>query len=253
MSGVASASVREPAGARSTGSFTTWLIGITALGLVLRIVVIALASRDLPFDDGIWYLGQSQIISAGHGYLSPAKYLFNHYQEYATAEHPPLYPGLLAGMAWLGPGSVLGLQMTTAVAGAAGVPVIGLLGRRVAGPHVGIIAAFLCAVAPNIWQYDQVLLSESMLPLTFGLFLLALYRLWDRPTAGATVFAGVTLAAAGYNRVELLLLGALVVPLVVRNPRLDGAAVRLGRIAAVAGVALVLIAPWTIRNLTTFD
>ena len=73
MSGVASASVREPAGDRSAGSFTTWLIGITALGLVLRIVVIALASRDLPFDDGIWYLGQSQIISAGLGYLSPAK------------------------------------------------------------------------------------------------------------------------------------------------------------------------------------
>jgi 4-amino-4-deoxy-L-arabinose transferase-like glycosyltransferase len=247
------ASVREPTVDRSTGSFAAWLVGISVLGLVLRIVVIAVASRDLPFDDGIWYLGQSQIISGGHGYLSPAKFLFNHYEAFPTAEHPPLYPALLAAMAWLGPGSVLALQMTTAVVAAAGVPVIGLLGRRVAGPHVGLIAAVLCAVAPNVWQYDQVLLSESLLPLTFGLFLLALYRLWDKPTAGATVFAGVTLAAAGYNRVELLLLGALVVPLVVRNPRLDGAAVRARRIGSVAAIALVLIAPWTIRNLTTFD
>ena len=55
-------------------------------------------------------------------------YHFHGHQRFATAEHPPLYPALLAAVAWLGPGSVLALQMTSAVVGAAGVTVIGLLG-----------------------------------------------------------------------------------------------------------------------------
>ena len=164
MSGPGSA----PVGAadRSTpGSFVRWLAAITVLGLGVRVLVVALASRDLPFDDGVWYLGQAHIIAAGHGYLSPAQFIF-HSRSFATAEHPPLYPALLALMVWLGHGSVLALQMTSAVVGSLGVAVIGLLGRRVAGPRVGLVAAGLCAVAPNIWQYNALLLSESILALT---------------------------------------------------------------------------------------
>src|SRR4029079_13765833 len=150
--GTAPERTTDRSGARS---FAWWLVAITALGLGVRILVVALASRDLPFDDGIWYLGQSHIIGEGHGYLSPALFIFQK-KPFATAEHPPLYPALLGVMVWLGHGSVLALQMTSAVVGSLGVAVIGLLGRRVAGPRVGLVAAFLCAVAPNVWQYDAV-------------------------------------------------------------------------------------------------
>jgi 4-amino-4-deoxy-L-arabinose transferase-like glycosyltransferase len=233
-------------------SFAWWLIGLTALGLAVRILVVALASRNLPFDDGIWYLGQSHIIADGHGYLSPSQFLF-HGRPLATAEHPPLYPALLSVLVWLGHGSVLALQMTSAVIGALGVAVIGLLGRRVGGARVGLVAAFLCAIAPNVWQYDAVLLSESILAVTLGLYLLALYRLWDRPSLGGAAFAGLMLALAGYNRAELLLLGVFAIPIVLRNPRLAGARPRVARLALVGLVAVAAVAPWTIRNLTTFQ
>ena len=49
------------------------------------------------------------------------------------------------------------------------------------------------------------------------------------------------------------MLGVLVVPIVLRNPRLSGAGVRAGRIALVALVALAAVLPWTVRNLTTFE
>jgi 4-amino-4-deoxy-L-arabinose transferase-like glycosyltransferase len=237
---------------RPAVAFVPWLVAVTALGLAVRLVAVAFASRDLPFDDGLWYHGVAHILAEGHGYLSPGNFIFQG-KVFATAEHPPLYPGLLAVMVWLGHGSVLGLQVTTAVVGAAGVPVIGLLGRRVGGPRVGLVAAFLCAVAPNIWRYDAVLLSESILALTLGLYLLCLYRFWDRPTVIAATLAGLTLALAGYNRAELFGLGLLAIPLVVRNPRLSGAKVRVGRLAAIGLVAVALAAPWTIRNLTVFD
>ena len=109
-------------------------------------------------------------------------------------------------------------------------------------------------MAPNVWQYNALLLSESILALTFGLYLLTLYRLWDRPSIGAATFAGVTLALAGYNRAEFLLLGVLAIPIVLRNPHLAGARFRVGRIVVVGVVAgSRRIAPWTIRNLTTFQ
>jgi hypothetical protein len=65
--------------------------------------------------------------------------------------------------------------------------------------------------------------------------------------------AGITLALAGYNRAELLLLGVLALPILLRNPHLAGARVRVGRIVVVGVVALAAVAPWTIRNLTTFQ
>ena len=217
--------------------------------------MVALASRDLPFDDGIWCLGQSQIIIAdGPGYLYRRRmFASTATSRFATAEHPPLYPALLAAMAWLGHGSVLALQMTSAVVGAAGVTVIGLLGR----PRGWTTCRACCRVpvrgGAEHLAVNALLLSESILALTFGLYLLALYRLWDRPSIGAAAFAGVTLALAGYNRAELLLLGVLAIPIVLRNPRLAGARCPCrpdrggGRRRRRGGRA------WTIRNLTTFQ
>ena len=186
-------------------AFRVWLLGIVVAGLVVRLVVVALASRDLPFGDGIWYHTQAQIISGGFGYLAPGQFAFQG-QHLATAEHPPLFPFLLAIVDWFGGSSVLLFQTTCAVLGAAGIAAIGLLGRVVGGARLGLTAAALCAVAPNVWQYDALLLSESLLVLTLGLFLLSIYRFWDqlkryRPVRASleginAVSTGLTAAAA---------------------------------------------------------
>ncbi len=229
-----------------------WLLGIVAVGLVVRLVVVALASRDLPFGDGIWYHTQAQIISGGFGYLAPGQYVFKG-QHLATAEHPPLFPFLLAIVDWFGGSSVLLFQTTCAVLGAAGIAAIGLLGRAVGGARLGLTAAALCAVAPNVWQYDALLLSESLLVLTLGLFLLSIFRFWYQPTLGRAAVVGLTLALATYTRTEMVLLGLMLVPMAMRNRQLSGITPRLRLLAVAGAVTIALMAPWIIRNLTTFN
>ena len=234
-------------------NFVTWLALIVGVGFVLRVVVVALASRDLAFGDGIWYHSEAQIIGGGHGFLAPGQYVFGG-RHLATAEHPPLYPSLLAIITWAGHTSVRNFQLADACFGAAGTAVMGYLGRAVAGRRVGLAAAALTAIAPNVWQYDAMVISESLLVFTLGLFLLAVFRFWDRPGLWSAAVLGVTLALATYTRVEMVFLGlVIVVPVVLWNPRLGGATVKLRAVAVAGAVTVALLAPWVVRNLTTFD
>jgi len=246
----------EPVTNTTTTTTARWfvrgLIIATALGLVIRLVAVAFASRTLPFGDGIWYHSQAQIIADVHRYLAPGEYVFKA-QRIPTAEHPPLFPALLAVVVWSGHRSVVALQVTCAFLGAAGIPVVGLVGRRVGGARVGVIAAFLCAVAPSLWQYDHLILSESLLPLTFGLLLLALYGFWDDPTVRRGLWTGAALGLAIYTRSELLLFTPVIAVMVWRHPRFEHRRTRLRAVAAIGLVTAALILPWTVRNLLVLD
>lgn len=234
-------------------TFVRWLALIAVVGFVLRLVVVAFASRQLAFGDGVWYNAESQIMAGGHGYLAPGQYIFGG-RHLATAEHPPLFPFLLAVVAWFGGESVLANQLVLTVIGAVAIVAVGLLGRAVAGARVGLVAAALAAVSPTIWQYDVRVLSEGLLVLTLGLFLLVVYQFWNRPRPVHFALLGLTLAAATYTRAEMVFLGLIVViPVVAWNPRLGSRAQRVRVIAGVAVVTALVMAPWVIRNLTTFD
>jgi Predicted membrane protein len=237
----------------SNRAFVRWLAVVVAVGGTIRLLIVAFASRALAFGDGIWYHSEAQIIGGGFGFLAPGQYVFGG-RHLATAEHPPLYPALLGVLAWMGHTSVLGFQLTDALLGTAGIVVIGLLGRAVGGARVGVIAAALAAVSPNIWQYDTLVLSESLLVLTLGLFLLVVHQFWNRPRPRDALLLGVTLALATYTRVEMVFLGLLiVVPVVLWNPRLEGSKARIRTIAVAGAVTVALLAPWVARNLTTFE
>lgn len=234
-------------------TFVRWLVPITLVGLIVRLVAVALASRSLAFADGVWYNAEAQILAGGHGYLDPGQYIWGGLHQ-ATAQHPPLFPFVLSLVGRLGYESVLANQVTLAAVGTAAIVVVGFLGRAVAGPRVGVIAAALAAVSPTIWQYDVRVLSEGLLVLTLSLFFWAVYRFWDEPGLFRAAVVGVTLAAATYTRAEIVLLGlVVVVPIAVWNPRISGRARRVGLVVAAGMVTLLLMAPWTIRNVTSFD
>lgn len=233
--------------------FGQYLLLVAAGALVLRLIVIALHSNELPLNDGLWYHGEAWIIANGHGYLAPGEFIYAG-EAFPTAEHPPLFPGILAAVTWIFHHSVVLHQVTCAAIGTAGVITIGLLGRRVGGERCGIAAAAIAALAPNVWQYETQLLSESLMVLTLGLFLLAVYRFRERPDRWRAAQLGFTLALAAYTRSELALLGlVIVVPLVVRTPGLLGAGARWGRLALAGATCLALMAPWSIRTLTVSE
>ena len=112
-------------------------------------------------------------------------------------------------------------MLASCLLGAASVAVGGLAGRRVAGPRVGLIAAALLAVYPNVWRFDAMVLSESLVILVVNVTILLAYRYWDRPGTGRLVAVGASIAVCALARSELLLLVPfLLVPLalVTRSP-----------------------------------
>ena len=77
------------------------------------------------------------------------------------AEHGPLTS------LWLTPWSIgsLGIdaqRLGMTVLGIATIAVLGIAGRRLAGPVVGLVAAGIAAAYPNLWINDSLVMSESL-------------------------------------------------------------------------------------------
>jgi 4-amino-4-deoxy-L-arabinose transferase-like glycosyltransferase len=148
--------------------------------------------------------------------------------------------------------SVLTHQLWSCVAGAATVALVGLVGRRVAGPRAGVIAAVFAALYPNLWIPDGSLQAETLAMFFVVLAVLLAYRYRERPALPRLALVGVACGLGALARSELiLLLPALVIPLAwtvrtrpVRDRVLWG--------GAAFAAALAVIAPWSVYNATRF-
>jgi 4-amino-4-deoxy-L-arabinose transferase-like glycosyltransferase len=198
------------------------------------------------FNDEAYYRTLAALIARGVGFVRPGEF-YGQGLAVPTAERPPLYPLLLAGMWKLGANGPDAQRLLGAFAGAGTIAALGLLGRRLAGPRVGLLAAALAAIYPTLIAADGALMTESLFGLLAAVGLLAAYRLLDAPAAGRAVVLGVVLGLAALTRGEGLLLFPLVLVPVLRRP---------GGLRA-TGVAFltfaVVLAPWTIRNWSVFD
>jgi 4-amino-4-deoxy-L-arabinose transferase-like glycosyltransferase len=129
----------------------------------------------------------------------------------------------------------------------------GLVGRAVAGPRCGLVAAALAAVYPGLWVWDGMLFSETMAQLTVvGVVLLA-YRFWQRPSNGRALGLGVACGLAALSRSELVLtVPFIAVPIVMwRRELVLGRRLRAAALAV--GAAAVTIGPWVAFNISRFE
>ncbi len=198
--------------------------------------------------DSAWYYSTTIGLRSGQFFREP--FSFD-----PTAAHPPM-TSLLLGAA----GYIVGLDggttsslLVMAALGAGVVLCVGLLGRSVAGPWVGLTAAALAALAPNFWMPSGILMSETPAMLFMALILLAVVRVIRRPTVGAAVLLGLACGAEALVRAELILfVPGLLIPatLVARGVSLRRRLLLLG--AGLVATTFVL-APWVGRNLATFQ
>jgi 4-amino-4-deoxy-L-arabinose transferase-like glycosyltransferase len=213
------------------GSFERRLAIVAAGALVLRCVFAVLAN-----DHGVQ--GDAQVFHLVAQHLADGDGFRQAFRDLPTAEHPPLWEIVLSGADLAGVNGFLGHRLLGALIGTVTVVLIGLLGRRLAGPAVGLAAAAIAALYPMLWAADISLMSESL----YGALLVAalLAASHRRP-----VILGVLLALAALTRGEALaLLVLLVIPLFWRRRR--------ALVLTFVAFAVVL-APWTVRNLATFD
>lgn len=227
-----------------------WLVlGLLVLvGLGLRIGYVLAVARDVPLgNDATWYFLQSGSIADGAGFIDPEQ-RFATGAEVATAGFPPLFPAWLAVVRTFGFDSVLALQLAGAVAGSATVVLTGLLGRRLAGPTVGLVAAGLATVSPTLLAGDGSLMTESVyVPIVLAVLLLADRARTDRTWAW-WVALGIAAGAAALTRQEALLIALVIVVPAALLVRARSWPWRIGRLAIAGAAMLVVVTPWVARN-----
>jgi 4-amino-4-deoxy-L-arabinose transferase-like glycosyltransferase len=230
-------------------SFHARLAALAAAGLVLRVGYTLLIGRHSPgVGDFFYYHGIAGLIADGRGFVDP--FLSTAAHPYPSALHPPLWPLALAAASKLGAGSVLAHRLVGALVGTGTVVLLGLIGRRVAGERVGLLAAGIGACYPTLIAADGSLMSETMYGLFVAAAVLLALRLIDRPSTAGAAALGAIVGLAALTRGE----GVLLLPLLAAPVAWSGG--RRGRplriVAAVAATAL-LIFPWAARNWITFD
>jgi 4-amino-4-deoxy-L-arabinose transferase-like glycosyltransferase len=244
-----------PAGAPIIGGsmgprrFGWTLTVIVALGLAFRVgyVLIFTQHENSKIYDSFWYGVMGNELKQGHFFALP-------FAPGPTAAHPPL-TSILAGSVDFLIGLHAGTtfqRLVMAVLGAGVVLCVGLLGRSVAGPWVGLTAAGLAALAPNFWIPNGVVMSETPAMLLMALILLAVVRLIRSPSVVMAALLGAACGAEALVRAELLLfVPFLLVPaaLLARSVSLRR---RFGLMAVGILCSLIVVAPWVGRNLASF-
>ncbi len=223
-------------------------VGLVALGIRLAYVLVVTRHENGHTYDALYYSLQSYLISLGHFFQVPP------FAVGPDAAHPPLTALVLTPASYLFgvPADALPQRLTMVVLGTVVVLMVGLLGRRIAGPRAGIVAAALAAVYPNFWIPNGIVMSETLSMLVMALILLALYRLLSAPTWGNAALAGVACGIEMLVRAELVLLVPfLLVPAALACRRVSGRA-RLGLAAVAVAAACLTVAPWVGRNLAAF-
>src|SRR3954462_14264381 len=216
--------------------FPRWLAAIAAGGLAVRLVYVLVLTPHLRgLGDATYYHELANRIADGAGFVDPGNGT-------PTALHPPLFPLLLALPSWLGLDSYTAHRLVVCLIGTRTIAVVGLVPRRLAGERAGLIAAGLAAAYPTLISADAAVMSETLLGLLVALSMLAAYRLIDSPELGRALLLGAVIGLAALPRGEAILLLLLLLPW--RRPKLA---------AVVALACVVVLAPWTIRNFSTFD
>jgi 4-amino-4-deoxy-L-arabinose transferase-like glycosyltransferase len=230
---------------RLPAKFETRLALITLGGLLIRLLYTGLHRAYPVIGDALTFHIDAGHLADGNGFQRP-------FEAVPTAEHPPLHIVLLAAVDLLGGHGTLAQKLVLCVFGAGTVVALGVLGRTVAGPRAGLIAATLGAVYPLLWVIDGSLMSETEYVLLITLTLRAAYHYLGAPTVTGATLLGALIGLAALTRGEALgLLVLLVIPLVLRAVR--GWPQRLRAGAIVLAAFCVVLAPWTIRNTLTFE
>lgn len=188
------------------------------------------------FGDQWFYLRLAREWRAGQGLTTSAE---------ISAGYPLFVAlvDLVRWASWLRPDLATSVGLAQSVLSGATVALTAVLGRRLAGPAIGLIAAGVLALWPNLVIGAAVVLSEPLATL-LGVVVVTLL-VWDpRPSTGRLVLAGVVLGVAAEVRPGSLVL--LVLFLAVPAGGSGRARVRAVALGGVA--ALLVVLPFALRS-----
>jgi 4-amino-4-deoxy-L-arabinose transferase-like glycosyltransferase len=219
--------------------------------------------------DAVVYHEGAKLLVDGKGFIRPIEYEVNG-QVIHSADHPPLFMLYLSAFTLVGLGSVIDHQLAGVLLGAITVVLVGVIGRRIGSPRVGLIAAFFTATYALIWVNDLLVMSESLAMATTAGMVLAAYTYYSPAFSAATcpqcahvaaekrggrmaavalgVLGGLTALTRAELAIDLPLIAVALVWWAVPDWRS-----RLTTLGTIFLAAAVVVAPWVARNLYQFE
>jgi hypothetical protein len=224
--------------------------GFVALALRVAVAVWA-APRFPPAADGTFYHQVAQRIAAGLGYT----WLWPDGVVTYAAHYPVGYPALMGAVyAVVGPrpGAVMGLN---AILGALAAVAVHRLAARAGSRRAAFIAGLLVAVHPGLVAYTPALMTEGATAALLAGAAWAAAAARDRLDLRAgqgralalTIASGLILGAATLVRPQSLALAPVFGWITWRGAGRSRRAA-IGAAAAALVAALLVCAPWTLRN-----
>lgn len=244
----------DPIPAPDEGRFRLWLGGIMAVGLSIRVafVLVRQSGVELVTGDAYWYHFQAKLVAEGRGFLHP----FDYYKDGIVApgaDHPPGFVLILAALDWVGIDTPQGQRLAMCLVGTVSIAVIAYVARRLVDPTVGLIAAGIAAVYPNLWINDGMLMVETVFILASATALLAVYRYLAEPDIWDVVLLSCALTVAAMTRPEaIVLFGVLVLPVVLARRQLPWRT-RVVHVGVAAVFPVLAFAPWVLYNLGRYE
>jgi len=218
--------------------------GLMALGLAVRAAYVLVTWDHTLAGDEIEYDLAARLFADGKPWWSDRPFGELH----PTAWKAPLYPLWLGMNYFVNGDSPNVLLLTQALIGPLVILLVWVLARRLFDSRVAVVAAAGAAIYPHMWQWEGRLYPEALaLPLGLILFLLVLER---TPSKHRAALAGAVVGVSLLVRpTSFFLFAVIAVAFITR------AGLRRG--TGYAGIALVsavlVVAPWTIRNAVVLD
>jgi len=231
--------------------FHVSLAAVAALGLVGRLLFVRTEASVRFLTDEFWFMVEARRLFSAKLFTDP---VFG----YPTALHGPLGVLAYAPFAWLWPNASSGLRYVSVLLGTVAIVVVGLVGRRFGGDRVGLLAAVVAALTPDLLMASGLIGDDALAALLFvcviGVTYAALERwTWRHAIALGVLLGLLTLCFTG----SLELAAALLVGLAFHHHRRrTEAAARLGGTTAsllATAVLLVVLTPWMAFNYHRFD
>src|SRR5262245_1251896 len=211
--------------AQSDGFCSERLVIVTATALAFMVRVAWLHWAPAPEADSVEYLSLARnLLTTG---------MFSADGIVPSTYRPPLYPALLALVHSVGAPMIAGTLVLQCALGAATLPFVHDLVRPFAGRRGAAFTIFALAMAPMTTRYASLVLTETL----FVLLIVVGSWAWSR---SHSMMAGTAFGLATLTR-------ALLWPFIIVLA-LYGLAARRGSLIRMAGIALVVVSPWLMRN-----
>jgi len=228
------------------------------LAVAVRWLVFLRWYRDVPLvepntiNDNLFYHLSANLLADGNGFANPFVSMVDGTIE-PSAAHPPGFTVYLSIWSFFGLDTVTWHRLAGGLISASVVFPVGLLLRRYFSTRTAVLGMVGVALYPPLWMNDALILSESMYIPLAGWALVFAHRAYEDPSVSRVVHLTVVLSIGALTRSEpFLMFFLLLTPLLMLHPSLAWRD-RFLRTAMAAGLAMLILAPWVVRNMTIFD